>query len=149
MTTEPPPYLGNEAFESDFLRHSARVPRAGFWIRFGAVFIDGVLLTVVTLILESALRATGDLLGVLLSVGYFTYFEGQTGQTLGKLAVGIKVVDIDAGEPIGYSRAAVRWLGRIVSAIVIYLGYFWMLWDQEKQCWHDKMARDVVVAAVR
>jgi len=28
---------------------------------------------------------------------------------------------------------------------VIFLGFFWMLWDKEKQCWHDKLASDVVV----
>ncbi len=38
-----------------------------------------------------------------------------------------------------------RQLVKIVSAAVLFLGYFWMLWDKEKQCWHDKAARDVVV----
>ena len=37
--------------------------------------------------------------------------------------------------------------GGIVSAIPLFLGYFWMLWDKEKQCWHDKIASDVVVKA--
>ncbi len=36
-------------------------------------------------------------------------------------------------------------IGRYLSALVLYLGYFWMLWDHEKQCWHDKLASDVVV----
>ena len=36
-------------------------------------------------------------------------------------------------------------LGRLVSAIVFYIGYLWMLWDKEKQCWHDKFAGDLVV----
>jgi len=41
----------------------------------------------------------------------------------------------------------VRWLVSIVSAIVFVLGYLWMLWDGEKQCWHDKAANDVVIPA--
>jgi uncharacterized RDD family membrane protein YckC len=57
-------------------------------------------------------------------------------------------VDFDTGGPIGYGRAFIRYIGRLVSAIVIYLGYFWMLWDSEKQTWHDKFASDVVVPAL-
>lgn len=47
---------------------------------------------------------------------------------------------------IGYHRAFIRCGWRIVSAIVSLLGYLWMLWDNEKQTWHDKMARSVVVS---
>ena len=42
-------------------------------------------------------------------------------------------------------RAFIRYIGRIVSAIPLLLGYFWMLWDNEKQTWHDKFAGAVVV----
>jgi uncharacterized RDD family membrane protein YckC len=81
-----------------------------------------------------------------LSVAYYTYCEGAPrGQTLGKHALAIRVIDLDTGGPIGYGRAFIRYIGRIVSAFVFYLGYIWMLWDPEKQCWHDKFAGDVVV----
>lgn len=121
-------------------------PRAGFWRRFGAVLIDDILLGVVFLILVAALKAVGDAIGILLSIGYFTYFEGSSrGQTLGKRALGIRVIDFDNGGPIGFGRAFVRYIGRIVSGLFIYIGYLWMLWDKEKQCWHDKFANDVVV----
>jgi uncharacterized RDD family membrane protein YckC len=90
--------------------------------------------------------ATGYALGLLISLAYFTYFEGgEKGQTLGKMALSIRVVDFDTGGPIGYARGAVRWIGRYLSSIVFLLGYFWMLWDKEKQTWHDKLANDVVV----
>ena len=46
---------------------------------------------------------------------------------------------------IGYGRAFIRWIAGYLSAIVFFLGFFWMLWDKEKQCWHDKLASDVVV----
>ena len=75
-------------------------------------------------------------------IAYPVYFEGgPTGARPRQAGLGINVVDFNGGGPIGYGRAFVRWLMMIVSAIPFYLGYFWMLWDKEKQCWHDKVAR--------
>ena len=61
--------------------------------------------------------------------------------------LGIRVVDVRdrIGEPIGYGRAALRWLVSIVSALVFLLGYLWMLWDSKKQTWHDKAAGSVPI----
>jgi uncharacterized RDD family membrane protein YckC len=123
-------------------------PRAGFWRRFVASLVDGILLGVITGVLyafsDNENAANG--FGTLLSLAYFTYFEGSAlGQTLGKRALGIRVIDLKAGGPIGYGRAFVRWIGRIVSALPLLLGYFWMLWDKEKQTWHDKFANAIVV----
>jgi uncharacterized RDD family membrane protein YckC len=125
----------------------ARGPRATFLQRLGAALIDGILIGVVVLILYAALKGVGYALGILLSIGYVVYFEGgETGQTIGKRALGIRVYDFSGtGGPIGYGRAFIRWLGRIVSGIPCYLGYLWMIWDQEKQTWHDKLATTVVV----
>ncbi|MEA2371208.1 MAG: hypothetical protein QOH12_1602 [Solirubrobacteraceae bacterium] len=121
-------------------------PRAGFWQRFGASFLDGIILGVVNIALTVALKGLGYALAVLVGVAYIVYFEGgPTGQTLGKRALGIRVISFDTGGPIGYGRAFVRYVGKIISAVVLLLGYLWMLWDREKQCWHDKMASDVVV----
>lgn len=127
-------------------RNGASGPRAGFWRRFASAFVDGFLLGIVNLILESALKGAGIGLALLVSVAYFTSLEGgPTGQTVGKRALGIRVISLDDGGPIGYGRGFIRWIGRYVSAIVFFLGYFWMLWDKESQCWHDKFAGDVVV----
>jgi uncharacterized RDD family membrane protein YckC len=121
-------------------------PRAGFWRRFAALLIDGVLLGIVTGILFAVLKTTGELLGIVISASYFTYFEGgPRGQTPGKTVMGIRVISLADGKSIGYQRGFIRWLGRIVSAFVIYIGYFWMLWDRESQCWQDKFAGSVVV----
>jgi uncharacterized RDD family membrane protein YckC len=121
-------------------------PRAGFWRRFAAAFVDGILLGIVTYILELGLKGVGAVLGLLVSIAYFTSLEGgPTGQTIGKRALGIRVISIEDGGPIGYGRGFIRWIGRYVSTIVIFLGYLWMLWDKESQCWHDKFASDVVV----
>jgi uncharacterized RDD family membrane protein YckC len=121
-------------------------PRAGFWRRFAAALVDWVVLIIPVLILELILKGIGDALALILVFGYFTYFEGgPSGQTPGKRALGIRVVSFDTGGAIGYGRGFIRMIGRYLSAIVFYLGYFWMLWDGEKQCWHDKLASDVVV----
>jgi uncharacterized RDD family membrane protein YckC len=121
-------------------------PRSGFWRRFGAVVVDGILVGVVTGILVELLKGGGYVLGFIVAVSYYTYFEGgPRGQTFGKRAFAIRVVDFDSGGSIGYGRAAVRYGTSIVSALIIYIGYLWMLWDREKQCWHDKAANSVVV----
>ncbi len=122
-------------------------PRAGFWRRFAAAFVDGIILGVVYGIVAVITNEnTAGGLNLLVSAGYYTYFEGgATGQTLGKKALGIRVIDLGGGGAIGYGRGFIRWIGRIVSAIPFFLGYFWMLWDKEKQTWHDKFANTVVV----
>ena len=125
-------------------------PRAGFWMRFAAAFIDGLLVGIVTGILRAIISsvAVGELIGLVISIGYFVILEGgPSGAGVGKRMMGLRVIDYNTGGPIGYGRAFIRYVGRIVSAIPIFLGYFWMLWDREKQCWHDKFAGDVVVPA--
>lgn len=121
-------------------------PRAGFWRRFAAALVDGILVGVVTGVIEAFNRPAGGAIGFALTVGYYTYLEGSpSGQTVGKRALGIRVIDFSGGGPIGFGRAIIRYFGRWVSAIVLLLGYFWMLWDRERQTWHDKFANDVVV----
>jgi uncharacterized RDD family membrane protein YckC len=121
-------------------------PRAGFWQRVGAYLLDGILLSVINTVLLVGLKGVGYVLGVIVGIVYFVYLEGgPTGQTLGKRALGIRVVSFDTGGPIGYPRAFIRYIGRIIDFIVVLIGFLWMLWDKEKQCWHDKLASDVVV----
>ena len=122
-------------------------PRAGFWRRFAAALLDGIIVGIIYVILAAVLgRSAGYGLAILVSLAYFTYFEGsENGQTLGKRALGIRVIDFGGGGSIGYGRAFIRWIGRIVSELPILLGYLWMLWDKERQTWHDKFANAVVV----
>jgi uncharacterized RDD family membrane protein YckC len=121
---------------------------AGWWRRFGAFLIDAIVLGVVSGILSAILgRVTGEGIGILISLGYFTYFHGRTGQSPGDAVLGIRVVDARdrLGQPIGFGRAALRWLVSYVSGIVLLLGYLWMLWDGRKQTWHDKAAGSLPV----
>ncbi len=110
--------------------------------------IDYVLLTVAEFVPGLFLTSVDQLLlGLAISLAYFTYFHGRTGRTPGNAALSIRVVDIDADvtRPIGYGRAARRWLVSIVSGIVLLLGYLWMLWDPRKQTWHDKAAQSLPI----
>ena len=122
-------------------------PRAGFGQRLGAALVDGILLAVIGFVIQLALGSSGgSAIGIALGVAYFGYFEGSaSGQTVGKRMIGIRVIDFGGGGSIGHGRAVIRYFGRWVSAVACLLGYFWMLWDKERQCWHDKFANDVVV----
>jgi uncharacterized RDD family membrane protein YckC len=128
---------------------AASGPRAGFWRRLGAAFLDGLVLSIPQFVLIAVLPDAAAVIYVLfliIQIGYYVYLEGgETGQTIGKRALGIRVYDLRQGGPIGYGRAFIRYIGRYVSSIVILLGYLWMLWDGEKQTWHDKFAGSVVV----
>ncbi len=134
------------------LAPAVAVEYMGFWIRFGAAIIDtiivwlfyGVLsslayiLPVVSWFPVSVISLVGPLL-------YYWLFTGLKGQTPGKIAVGIKVVNAQGNRP-GLASAALREiLGKLVSAIVFYLGFLWIVWDRQKQGWHDKIAITYVV----
>ncbi|CAB4952192.1 unannotated protein [freshwater metagenome] len=123
--------------------------RAGFWIRFGALVVDVIIVGVVSVVLQLALGTAGQVIGLVLGIAYYIYLEGPggQGQTLGKRVAGVRVVSSTTGAPIGYGAATGRYFGRILSSIPILLGYFWMLWDGEKQTWHDKLAGSYVVPA--
>jgi uncharacterized RDD family membrane protein YckC len=126
-------------------------PRAGFWQRFGAAILDGLILLIPSIILRVIFKDSAGiyyLLQTIISLGYYTYFEGgPSGATIGKRALGIRVYDFRQGGAIGYGRGLLRQIGKYISGIVILLGYLWMLWDKEKQTWHDKIAGSVVVPA--
>jgi len=124
-------------------------PRSGFWRRLGAVLIDSVILFVPYAVLLVLVDYTvAQLISVVIDWTYYTMLEGgRTGQTLGKRALGIRVIDFRAGGPIGYGRGLLRQIGKLLSGVVIALGYLWMLWDKENQTWHDKIATTVVVPA--
>lgn len=122
-------------------------PRASFGVRLVAAIIDGLILGVIGGILGLVLGNTlGSAVNLLLGLAYYAYLEGSpSGQTVGKRAMSIRVIDFAGGGPLGPGRALLRYVGRILSAIPCGLGYFWMLWDSEKQTWHDKIATTVVV----
>lgn len=96
----------------------------------------------------------GALLGGILLIGLaflfiaFIYIRAlaNTGQSWGRKAVGVKVIDERTGEPPGWGKAigrtAFAWF---ISAQIFYIGYLWMLWDERKQTLHDKVAGTHVI----
>jgi uncharacterized RDD family membrane protein YckC len=140
-TYPPPPETAPQS--SDV----ARGPRANFGQRLVAFIIDVILVGIVGGVIELILgRGLGGLVALAIGIAYYGWLEGSnSGQTIGKRAMGIRVYDFRVGGPIGTGRAIGRYFARIISTIPCFLGYFWMLWDGEKQCWHDKLVSDVVV----
>jgi uncharacterized RDD family membrane protein YckC len=122
-------------------------PRANFGQRLAAYLIDGIATGVVVGILYQ-ISVVLYLIGILGIIAYWVILVGNArGQTVGMMALNIRVVDTATGGPIGYGRAFLRWLMMLIGAIPIYLGWFWMLWDPQKQTWHDKVANTYVVPA--
>ena len=81
---------------------------------------------------------------------YFTILNGnERGQTYGKRALGIRVIDAEEGGPIGYGRSLARW--GVPFVINLIFGFFtliddlWPLWDARNQALHDKFANSIVV----
>jgi uncharacterized RDD family membrane protein YckC len=90
--------------------------------------------------------------GLLIAVGFIIvvvlYIRalGKTGQTWGRKIVGVKVVGEMSGQPIGVGKAFGRQLfASFISAQIFYLGYLWMLWDDKKQTWQDKVVGSIVI----
>jgi uncharacterized RDD family membrane protein YckC len=84
------------------------------------------------------------LMAVFISMLYFTYFHGATGQTPGKMIFGLRVVRVTE-EKMTFGIGFLRWVGYIISSIIINLGFIWIAFDGKKQGWHDKIAGTVVV----
>ena len=115
---------------------------AGFWRRFAAAFIDGLIIGVIP---GMVIRNNGgSVLGFLIGLAYSVWMLGMYGATIGKMVMKIKVTK-ENGSKLSYSDAGVRELSKILSALIFALGYLWMIWDAKKQTWHDHIAKTVVV----
>ncbi|MFD9210433.1 RDD family protein [Streptomyces sioyaensis] len=71
--------------------------------------------------------------------------EGNTGQTVGKKAMSIRLVREDTGQPLGFGMAFVRRLAHFLDSIACYIGWLWPLWDDKGQTFADKAVGSVVV----
>ncbi len=120
----------------------------GFWIRVLALIIDSLILLVGQAVLGLILGDAGAL-GLVLNLAYYVLFTGLRGQTPGKMAVGITVID-EWGNVPGLTRALIREIpGKFLSGIALGLGFVWVAWDEKKQGWHDKIAKTYVVRKPR
>jgi len=74
-------------------------------------------------------------------IAYFVVLEGRPeGQTLGKKALGIRVVRKNNGAPLGFGLALGRTFARLADTFTLGLGLLWAAWDPQHQTFHDKMA---------
>jgi uncharacterized RDD family membrane protein YckC len=136
---------------------------AGFWERFAALFIDNILLAVMTIpvfvVIGTIAGLTGAgnpssldaliiaayLLPLLLSAAYFILMEsGMQGSTFGKRLLKLRVVDT-GGNRIGKGRALGRWLAHALSYITLYIGFFIQPFTAKKQALHDMVSGTAVV----
>ncbi len=131
----------------------------GFGRRLIAFLIDIAILVLLTGIIhrigisvfgklfeEELLRMAGmvsSLVFCLLFSVYFILFHGAVGQTPGKMVVGLKLLQ-ESGAPVSYGTAFLRWVGYLISAFFLFLGFFWIIIDDRKQGWHDKIAKTKV-----
>ncbi|MFJ2023033.1 RDD family protein [Streptomyces sp. NPDC087897] len=134
------------------------MPELAHWgLRAGGLIIDGLIVSVPYLAFAGIGAAMGDsagatlaLLGFLAMIGltiWQLYQEGTTGQTIGKKAVGIRLLREADGRPLGFGMAFVRRLAHFLDSIACYIGWLWPLWDQKKQTFADKVCSSVVVKA--
>lgn len=131
-----------------------RVEYAGFWLRFCAAVVDGLIVAainvVVSLLVRVAARSLGiepvlDVLSIVVDWLYFSLQESSAAQaTLGKRMCKIKVTDL-AGNPIGFGRATGRYFGKYVSALILAIGYIMAGFTEKKQALHDMMAGCLVM----
>ena len=113
--------------------------RATFLVRLGAFLIDLAMVAFLTYLLEIGGGKT-FLLFLIYRIAHWSW----QGTTVGGIICRLRVVRTD-GTPIRFTEAAVRGLSSILSTLVVGLGWLWILWDPERQAWHDKIAGTLVV----
>ncbi len=84
--------------------------------------------------------------GLILSVVYFVGYWAKSGQTLGKTVMGIRIVSTN-GTSLSWGKALLRYIGYVVSGVVLSLGFLWLAFDRKRQGWHDKIAGTYVLLA--
>lgn len=135
---------------------------AGFVTRLFAFVIDvivvmGILAAggAIAALLDSAIEGMGLVPPIQMTViyvgmipfvvgAYYAMFWALTGRTIGKWFMGLKIIGLD-GRPPTIGRSLLRFLGYGLSTIVFWLGFVWVVIDDERQAWHDHMARTWVV----
>lgn len=138
-----------------------QVGYGGFWIRVVAYIIDAIILSVVggaiyALLgvnlsdpnsLQSSRYQGAQGLNLVISLVYFAGLWTVMGASIGQRIFGMRVVDAHTGQPIGLGKAALRWLGLLISFLVCLIGVIWVAFDGRKQGWMDKIAGTVVLRA--
>ena len=139
----------------------------GFWPRLGAFLLDWLVLYGLSFLVVDLLIGTGPITrpgmdpndinsidwmvlgqrlvaGLLLNLIYYTGLTGQFGATIGKMAIGVRVVRMD-GSPVGFGLAALRFLASILSSITLWIGYLMIAFRPDHRALHDLIVGTQVV----
>ena len=135
----------------DAAADAARVGEyAGFWIRFVAYLCDSLMAALIAIPAQVVGNSIGGqdfgrLLSAVASFVAMSYWLGTKGGSPLRRKLGVIAVDQNDGSFIGFQRGLIRVFVAQISGLCLLLGYLWMLWDPNKQTWHDKVAKTVVV----
>lgn len=139
----------------------------GFWVRVVAYLIDTVLLAIAQFAIFALFgvgmsdmvatdpesmgifETTGGVIAYLIttigSIAYFVVMESSSKQaTLGKMAMGLVVTDLD-GNRISLLRALGRYFAKILSGMILLIGYIMVAFTDRKQGLHDMICSTLVV----
>jgi uncharacterized RDD family membrane protein YckC len=121
----------------------------GFGKRFLAAILDGIIIGIPASIIQLVLLFVAGIVSAtyLVELGaaaLIIYLDGMKGGTPGKLILGMRIVN-EKGNYIGIPMAILRYIGKIVSSIILGIGYLMIFWDKRKQGLHDKIAKTFVV----
>jgi uncharacterized RDD family membrane protein YckC len=133
------------------------VELAGFSLRLLAQVIDlfwllplSILLgTVAVFVNAGPMSIGGEVMANIIGALVVLLFWVERQATPGKMVLGLRIVDADSGGPPAVQSLVVRYIGYLVAALPLGLGFLWVLWDPRRQGWHDKMARTLVVRDLR
>jgi len=148
-------------------RAAGRYEYAGFWFRVLASLIDSIVIGVVNTVIQfaalrpmmrsvesaadpaslfSAIGAIGVLTVINMAVActYEAVFVAQMAATPGKMALGMKVVRPD-GSRVDLGRAVGRYFAKMLSAVILCIGYLMVAFDDEKRGLHDMICDTRVV----
>jgi len=126
---------------------------ASFGRRLGAHAIDLLWMLPLSLVLGfvgdtvqgGTMSLGGEIMASLVVALIVVLFWVERQATPGKLALGLRIIDAETGGPPRVGKLILRYVGYILSAIPLCLGYLWMLWDARRQTWHDKLGATLVV----
>lgn len=135
------------------------VEYAGFWRRFGAAFFDAFLLGAIGLPVgfaigfvlgsagadETTIGLVAYAAAIVIVLVYYPVMESSSKQaTLGKMAFRIIVTD-DKGQRISLGRAVARYFAKLISALILYIGFIMIAFTPKKQGLHDMIAGTLVL----
>ncbi len=125
---------------------------AGFWIRGGALFIDIMVVMLLHAVIGKMITGLGleltsfdyQFMQFLIATAYYTVTVGRCGQTVGKMAAGVIILEKTGGK-VSYARALGRSVATILSMLTFTIGYLMAAFTNDKKALHDYIAGTRVV----